>query len=87
VQVQILAHNRIFEATLAVSKKQEYDKQLTTAFSSITDSNQATCPLLSIPTSLFSQAMTNLSNCPMNLPALSDSVRLIMIIVKLNMNP
>jgi hypothetical protein len=87
VQVHILTRNRIFEATLAVSNKQEYEKQSTTISPSLNDSNPTVCPTLSIPTSLFSQEMADFLSCPMNLPAPSDSVRLIMIIVKLNMNP
>jgi hypothetical protein len=77
LQVHILTRNRIFEATLAVSNKQEYEKQTTTdlsSFPSIHDSNQATCPPLSIPISLFSSEMADFLNCPMNLPAPSDSV-------------
>jgi hypothetical protein len=78
VQVHIVTRNRIFEATLAVSNQQEYEKQSAT---SINDSHQAICPTLSLPTSLFSQEVS-----PTKLPAIVDSVRLIMIIVKSKMN-
>jgi len=89
VKVHICTQNRIFQATLALSSTKKQDKEITTAFSpfSFDESIQTPCPTLKIPQSLFTQEAMDLLQYPTKLAASSDSVRMIIMINILNMNP
>jgi hypothetical protein len=76
VKVHICTRNRLIEATLTVSNKQESESQGITAFPSplFLDDQQSPCTSLSIPKSLFSQDATATEQYPTKSAASSDSV-------------